>query len=123
MPKIGLRGRPEPYKEYQYTAIDDCTRLRFIWVDEELCPANSVDSARRMLEFFPFPVEEIHTDHGTEFTYIFMPRVNKPHPFEEFLKERGIRHKLIPTATPKQNGKVERSHRTDDEEFQKPEGI
>jgi len=84
---------------------------------EELCPANSVDFARRMLEVFPFPIEEVQTDHGMEFTYIFMPHVKKPHPFEEFLEENGIRHKLIPIATPKQNGKVERSHRTDDEEF------
>jgi len=43
--------------------------------------------------------------------------LDKPHPFEEHLKEKGIRRKLIPIATPKQNGKVERSHRTDDEEF------
>ena len=65
MPKMGLGGRPEPYKEYQYTAIDDCTRLRFVWVYQELCPANSVDFAQRMLKFFAFPVEEVQTDHGT----------------------------------------------------------
>jgi len=123
MPKMRLKDRPEPYQEYQYTAIDDCTRLRLVWVYQELCPANSVDFARRMLEFFPFPVEEVQTDHGTEFTYIFMPWVNKPHPFEEFLKEKGIRHKLIPIANPKQNGKVERSHRTDDEEFYNRRGF
>jgi transposase InsO family protein len=76
-----------------------------------------------MLEFFPFPVEEVQTDHGTEFTYIFMSWVKKPHPLEEFLKEGGIRHKLIPIATPKQNGKVERSHRTDDEEFYNQRGF
>jgi transposase InsO family protein len=122
MPKISLKGRPEPYKEYQYTAIDDCTRLRFIWVYQELSPANSVDFARKILVFFPFPIEEIQTDHGTEFTYIFMPWVKKSHPFEEFLQEKGIRHKLIPIATPKQNGKVERSHRTDDEEFYNQRG-
>ena len=123
MPKIRLRHRPEVYQEYQYTAIDDCTRLRFVNTYEELCPANAVDFAHRMLTFFPFPVEEIQTDHGTEFTYIFMPWVKKPHPFEEFLKERGIRHKLIPIASPKQNGKAERSHRTDDEEFYNQRGF
>jgi len=82
-----------------------------------------VDFARRVLEFFPFPLEEVQTDHGTEFTYIFMPRVKKPHPFEEFLEEKGIRHKLIPIATLKQNGKVERSHRTDGEEFYNQRGF
>lgn len=117
MPKMRLKGRPEPYQEYQYTAIDDCTRLRFVKTYEDLCSANSVNFARRMIGFFPFPIEEVQTDHGIEFTYIFMPHVQKPHPFDEFLEQRGIRHKLIPIATPKQNGKVERSHRTDDEEF------
>jgi transposase InsO family protein len=82
-----------------------------------------VDFAHRVLEFFPFPIEEVQTDHGTEFTYIFMPWVKKPHPFEEFLEEKGVRHKLIPIATPKQNGKVERSHRTDDEEFYNQRGF
>jgi len=82
-----------------------------------------VDFARRVLAFFPFSIEEGQTDHGTEFTYIFMPRVNKPHPFEEFLEEKGIRHKLIPVATPKQNGKVERNHRADDEEFYNQRGF
>ena len=91
--------------------------MRFVWVYQELCPANSVDFARKMLAFFPFPVGEIQTDHGIEFTYIFMPWVKKPHPFEELLKEMGIRHKLIPIATPKQNGRVERSHRTDEKNF------
>ena len=123
MPKIRLRDRPEVYQEYQYTAIDDCTRLRFIWVYQELCPANSVDFAQRMLAFLPFPIEEVQTDHGTEFTYIFMPWVKRTHPFEEFLNGGGIRHKLIPIATPKQNGKVERSHRTDDEEFYNQRGF
>jgi transposase InsO family protein len=75
-----------------------------------------------MLAFFPFPIEEIQTDHGTEFTDIFMPWVKKPHPFGEFLEGREIRHKLIPIATPKQNGKVERSHHTDDEEFYNQRG-
>ena len=117
MPKIRLGNRPETYQEYQYTAIDDCTRLRFVNTYEELCPANSVGFARAMMDFFPFPIEEVQTDHGTEFTYIFMPHVQKHHPFEEFLMEKGVRHKLIPVAMPKQNGKVERSHRTDDEEF------
>jgi hypothetical protein len=102
MPKRRLRNRPEPFQVYRYTAIDDCTRLRFVETYEELCPANSVDFGRRMLASFPFPVEEVQTDHGMEFTYIFMPWVQKPHPFNEFLKERGIRHKLIPIASPRQ---------------------
>ena len=57
-----------------------------MWVHQELCPANSVGFAHRMLEFLSFLIEEVQIDHGTEFTYIFMPRVKKPHPFEQFLR-------------------------------------
>ena len=58
-----------------------------------------------MLRAYPFPIQEVQTDHGVEFTYIFFPHVQKPHPVEEALRLLGIRHKLIPVATPKQNGK------------------
>jgi hypothetical protein len=37
--------------------------------------------------------------------------------FELYLKEQNIRHKLIAVATPRHNGKVERSHRSDEERF------
>ena len=73
-----------------------------------------------MLRAYPFPIQEVQTDHGVEFTYIFFPHVQKPHPFEEALRQRGIRHKLIPVGMPKQNGKVERVHRTLDEECLNP---
>ena len=46
-----------------------------------------------------------------------MPQVTVPHPFTEHLQSQGVRHKLIRIATPWHNGKVERSHRTDEEEF------
>ena len=37
--------------------------------------------------------------------------------FEETLKKLGIKHKLIKPYTPKENGRVERSHRKDQERF------
>lgn len=37
--------------------------------------------------------------------------------FEASLKQRKIRHKLIKPYTPRHNGKVERSHRKDNEYF------
>lgn len=126
LPKLYLKNRPEPFQEYLYTAIDDCTRLQFAWVAPELTPMASVLFLQRLVRTFPFPIQEIQTDHGVEFTYVFFPHVLKPHPFEEALRVAGIRHKLIPVATPEANGKVERVHRTLDEEclnhksFRKP---
>lgn len=105
LPKLKMRRFPEGYQEYQYTAIDDCTRLRFIRVYQEITPQHSVDFMKKALSFFPFPIQEVQTDHGTEFTHVFFPHVQKPHPFQVFLKEMGSRHKLIPIGKPEQNDK------------------
>ena len=74
----------------------------------------------RLQHTFPFPIQEVRTDHGVESTYVFFPQVQRPHPFEKALRSLGIHHKLIPMAMPKQNGKVERAHRTLDEECLNP---
>ena len=127
LPPLRLRNRPEPLKQYLYSAIDDCTRLKAAWVSSELTPHASVLFLYRLLRTFPFPIQEVQTDHGVEFTYVFFPHVQKPHPFEEALRSQGVHHKLIPVGQPKQNGKIERSHRTLDEEclnaraFRKPD--
>jgi len=41
----------------------------------------------------------------------------RPTFFQKTLEELGIRHKLIKVYTPRHNGKVERSHRKDNEYF------
>ena len=55
------------------------------------------------------------TDNGTEFTYL--KEFDRVHPFDIFCEEVGINHKLIRPRTPWHNGKVERSHRNDQERF------
>ena len=107
LPPLRLKDRPESLKQYLYNAIDDCTRLQVAWVSSEITPAASVQFLHRMLRRFPFPIQEVQSDHGSEFTYVFFPHVQKPHPFEEALGANGIGHKLIPVAKPQQNGKVD----------------
>ena len=65
----------------------------------------------------PFKILCIQTDNGAEFTKKFVSDDANPHLFGEKLKEFGIRHKLIKPFTPRHNGKVERSHRKDNEYF------
>jgi len=55
------------------------------------------------------------SDNGFEFTKRF--KSDKPSLFEKTLSELGIKHKLIRPFTPRHNGKVERSHRKDNERF------
>lgn len=101
---------------YQWTAIDECTRWRFVFGYEEHTPENSVDFLRRLRAAFPFEIQTIQTDNGTEFTYRFISDTEKC-PFETKLCELGITHKLIKPRTPWHNGKVERSHRNDQRYF------
>ena len=62
-------------------------------------------------------LECVQTDNGTEFTNRFTSNRDRPTLFEQLLKQRGIVHKLIRPYTPRHNGKVERSHRKDNEYF------
>jgi transposase len=102
---------------YQYTACDEYSRWRLLRLYQEVTPAASVDFFQHLQQRFPYPITCVQTDHGTEFTYDFMPQVTVAHPFTAQLQSQGVRHKLIRIATPWHNGKVERSHRTDEEEF------
>ncbi|MCL5103037.1 MAG: DDE-type integrase/transposase/recombinase [Armatimonadetes bacterium] len=116
VPKQCLVGNLSGRKFYQYTAIDECTRWRYVAVFDELSTHNSVEFLYQLLERFPFMIGCIQTDNGAEFTSRYTGS-NHPSPFEAELATFGIRHKLIAPATPRHNGKVERSRRSDQERF------
>lgn len=101
---------------YQWTAIDECTRMRFVYAFEEHTPENSVKFLEMLIKAFPFKIQTIQTDNGTEFTYKYISDTEKC-PFDTALEAAGIAHKLIPPRTPWHNGKVERSHRNDQRYF------
>lgn len=113
-----LKDMGERY--YQYTAIDEYTRLRYTYFCKEHNTYESTVFVDRLIRYFPFKIELIQTDNGFEFTN----RLNwnafnkkKLTMFESRLKELNITHSLIRPHTPTQNGKVERSHRKDQERF------
>jgi len=101
---------------YQWTAIDECTRIRFVYAFEEHTPENSVKFLKMLVKVFPFKIQTAQTDNGTEFTYKYISDTEEC-PFDIALRELGITHKLIPPRTPWHNGKVERSHRNDQRYF------
>ena len=101
---------------YQWTAIDECTRMRFVYGFEEHTPENTVKFLKMLIKVFPFKIRTIQTDNGTEFTYKFISDTEIC-PFDKVLKLLHIKHKLIPPRTPWHNGKVERSHRNDQRYF------
>ena len=101
---------------YQWTAIDECTRIRFVYGFEEHTPENTVKFLKMLLKAFPFKIQTIQTDNGTEFTYKYISETEIS-PLDKVLNRLGIKHKLIPPRTPWHNGKVERSHRNDQRYF------
>ena len=105
-------------KFYQYTAIDEYSRFRYLEAFKEQSSYSSAVFVEYLLKRFPFKIECIQTDNGQEITKVLGNAKNpKPTMFENKLKQHGIHHKLIRPYTPRHNGKVERSHRKDNEYF------
>ena len=111
-------------KYYQYTGIDEFTRLRYTWFTNEHSTYTSSEFAKRIVKYFKeqydIEIKTIQTDNGFEFTNrlswnSFLK--NKKTMFEKTLEKLGIEYKVIKPYTPKQNGRVERSHRKDQERF------
>ena len=110
--------REKDGRYYQYTAIDEYTRKRVLWASKEQSTSASTEFLKVIMKKFPFKIECIQTDNGFEFTNrLNWQGTKKKTMFENKLKELGIRHKLIKPKTPRHNGKVERSHRKDQERF------
>lgn len=117
VPAACIVGDATGKKFYQYTAIDEYSRFRYLEAFEEASTYTSKLFLEHMLKAFKFKVECVQTDNGFEFTKRFGSDKNDPTLFEQELSRRGIRHKLIRPFTPRHNGKVERSHRKDNEYF------
>jgi len=117
VPSVCLVNEVKGKKFYQYTAIDEYSRWRYVEAFEEHSTYSSAVFLEHLIKAFPMPIECIQTDNGTEFTNRFTTHRDKPTMFELRLEQHGIRHKLIRPYTPRHNGKVERSHRKDNEHF------
>lgn len=96
-----------PSGKYQYTAIDVFSRLRCIRAYDKATMQSSINFICYVLKYFSFTVKLIQTDNGPEFQKEFV----------KHLEGIGLAHQYIWIHTPDQNGCVERSHRTDQDEF------
>ena len=118
VPACCLVNEAKGKKFYQYTAIDEYSRWRYVEAFEEHSTYSSAQFLEHLIRRFPMPIECVQTDNGMEFTKRFStPGQVTLTAFQRVLQEHGIRHKLIRPFTPRHNGKVERSHRKDNERF------
>lgn len=92
---------------YQFTAIDDCTRIRVLKIYDRCNQKTAIAFMTDVINKLPFRILVVQTDNGSEFQSNF----------HWFLEDKEIQHVYIKPRTPRLNGKVERSHRIDDQEF------
>ena len=109
---------------YQFTAIDCASRWRYLKIYDNYSNSDSIDFLEELIKIAPFRIRAIKTDNGTNFTnrYVGYLKSSDPmnprlHAFDLFCQKYNIIHYLIDPGKPAQNGKVERSHRTDQEMF------
>jgi len=109
---------------YQFTAIDCATRWRYLKIYDDCGNGSTINFLIKLIEIAPFRIRAIKTDNGSNFTNRYTgyqksidPMNPKPHPLDLECQRLNIIHYLINPGKPAQNGKVERSHRTDQEMF------
>lgn len=116
----GLEGR-----FYQYTILDECSRKRILYFANEHSMYETVQALKYAFDKIGCYPKEIQTDNGFEFTDTARRKekganIRKGDNYlENFCKENNIIHHLIRPRTPQHNGKVERSHRIDQDKFYK----
>jgi len=118
-------GKVAGRRYYQYTAIDCASRWRYLKIYDEQSSYHSVSFLREVIKRFPYLIKAIKTDNGSVFTNYYtslnkrsdLMIIKTLHALDLYCKERNIIHYLIDPGKPAQNGKVERSHRSDQESF------
>ena len=119
VPKECYSGNQANDRFYQYTVIDEASRKRYIRAYKEQCQESTVDFVLRAFKFFGYKPKMIQTDNGQEFCFLQATKDKRMHKFDQLCRFFEIEHKLIRPRTPRHNGKVERSHRNDNERFYK----
>ena len=122
VPQRCTKAMGEGTKLYQFTAIDEFSRQRYLGAYMDNSTYSAACFVDEVIRYFKFKIECIQTDNGQEFTKEYGCNIKsgkavKKTLFQERLEQYGIKHKQIRPYTPRHNGKVERSHRKDQKRF------
>lgn len=94
-------------RKYQFSVFDPYTEMYYFKVFNTKKSKNAIDTFKKAQKYFKFKILSIQTDNGSEFRGYF----------HGWLDRQNIPHYFIPKKSPWWNGKVERVHRTMDEEY------
>jgi len=95
------------HRFYIFSAIDCKSRFGFIYAYTTISSTSGKDFIRKVRDYFPFPIQAINTDNGSEYLLNFHKEITS----------WGIPHFFTDPHCPKQNGRVERFHQTAEYEF------
>jgi transposase InsO family protein len=116
--------RVQGMRYYQFTAIDCASRWRYLKIYEGQYNSHAASFLKEVVRIFPYRIRAVKTDNGMCFTNRYTgyqksadPQNPRLHPFDLLCQKLNIIHYLIDPGKPAQNGRVERSHRTDQEMF------
>jgi transposase InsO family protein len=117
-------GKIEGKRYFQYTAIDCASRWRHLAIYEGESNFHAISFLKSVIRLFPYRIRAVKTDNASTFTNYYLgtnkrsdQTVKTQHALDRFCSQNDIVHYLIDPGKPAQNGKVERSHRSDQETF------
>ncbi|MGH9987081.1 MAG: integrase core domain-containing protein [Nitrososphaeraceae archaeon] len=96
-----------PYTCFEYAVVDIFSRYKEAVILNHLDQDGSILALMDILKRLPFTPDFIQTDNGLEFQGRF----------HQYCQQRGLTHHLIHKSTPNENAVIERTFRTDEEEF------
>lgn len=94
-------------RKYQFSALDPYTEKYYFGIFDTKHSRNAVRNFMEAEAYFGFMILSVQTDNGSECRG----------EFHDWLTKCGTPHYFIPKKSPYWNGKVERAHRTIDDEF------
>jgi len=125
--EIDIKYVPKRVKNkryYQFTAIDCASRWRYLKIYDDMGNGSAIKFLEKVIKKAQFKIRAIKTDNGSCFTNRYTGYLKSADPINPRLhaldiecQRLNIIHYLIDPGKPAQNGKVERSHRTDQEMF------
>ena len=89
VPEACIVGDAAGEKFYQYTAIDEFSRWRYLEAFQEHSTYSSAQFLEHLIKAAPFKILCVQTDNGTEFTKRLLPGDNGPSLFETRLEQAG----------------------------------
>lgn len=113
---------------YQFTLVEGDTRMAYACIFPRRTTDAALEAVKQAQASFGFSFRRILTDNDVTFAWTLPPRWRGAPPggitrFTRTLQSWGIRHSVARIRRPQTNGKVERFHRTIQEELYRPYGL